>query len=132
MTAGFEHDGPAAREQPVHQRVDVFLQQRLPAGDLDERTVVPLDGGDDLIDRLFVPLVKGIGRVAPGAAQIAGREPDEDTGQAGPRGFALNRIKDLVDGRSGSNLNFRLKILDCDWRLQIRLKIQDLLLNIAD
>ena len=80
MPAGLEHDGAAAGEQPVHQRVDVLLQQRLAAGDLDQRTLVPLDGGDDLVDRLFVALVEGVRRVAPAAAQIARREADEYTG----------------------------------------------------
>ncbi len=37
MAAGLEHHRAARGEQPLHQRIDVLLQQRLAAGDLDQR-----------------------------------------------------------------------------------------------
>src|SRR4249920_627807 len=41
--------------------------------------------------------MKGIRRVAPAAAQVAGGQPDEDAELAGARGLALDRMEDLVD-----------------------------------
>ena len=55
------------------------------------------DRGDHLVHGLLAPLVKGIGGIAPGAAQIARRQPDEHAGTAGVGRFPLNRIEDLVD-----------------------------------
>ena len=42
MAAGLEQHGMSACEQPLHQRVDVLLQQGLAAGDLDGAAAVPL------------------------------------------------------------------------------------------
>jgi hypothetical protein len=41
MAAGFEEHRPSLREQPLHQQIDRFLQERLATGDLHERTVEP-------------------------------------------------------------------------------------------
>ena len=97
MAAGFEQHGAAAIEQRLHQRIDVVLQQRLAAGDLDERTVEPLDLGKHLVERLLAPFVKGVRRVTPRAAQVAGGQAHEDARPAGVGGFALNRVEDLVN-----------------------------------
>ena len=40
VPAGFEQHRVAGREQPIHQLVHAFLQQRLAAGDFDERAPV--------------------------------------------------------------------------------------------
>ena len=46
---------PAARQQRLHQRIDIVLQQRFAAGDLDERTAVPVDLGDHLVHGILRP-----------------------------------------------------------------------------
>ena len=96
MPAGLEHHGPTLREQPVHQRIHIVLQQRLAAGDLDERAAVPLDLSQNFVDRHLPPLVERVRRVAPRAPQIAGRETDEHARLPRARRFALNRMEDLV------------------------------------
>ena len=45
-----------AGQQALHQRVDVLLQQRLAAGDLDERAAVALPPRPDLVDRPLAAL----------------------------------------------------------------------------
>ena len=89
----------AAGQQPLHQRIDVVLQQRLAAGDLDERAAVALDRRDHLVDRHLAPFVERVGRVAPRAAQVAGRQPHEHARAPGAGRLALNRMEDLVDGQ---------------------------------
>ena len=69
----------------------------LSAGELDGRAPIRLDAADHFVHRHLAAFVKGIRRVAPSAAQIAGRQAHEHTGPAGVRGLALNRMKDLVD-----------------------------------
>ena len=98
MAAGFEHYRTTSFEQPIHQRVHVFLQQRLAAGNLDERTTILPNRGDDLLDRHFAALVERIGGIAPGTSQIACREPHEHAGPTRPGRFALNGVEDFVDG----------------------------------
>ena len=48
-----EH-GLAACQQPLHQRVDVFLQQRLTARDFDGRAAVAFHLRDDLCTNLKI------------------------------------------------------------------------------
>ncbi len=47
MAASFDEHGLAAIEQRLHQRIDVLLQQRLAAGDLDHVAAVALDLVED-------------------------------------------------------------------------------------
>ena len=97
MPTGFEHHRSAGLQQALHQRVDVFLQQWLTAGDFDERTAVPFDPGHHVVDRHLPALVEGIRSVAPRAPQVAGGQADEDARLAGPRRFALDRMENLVN-----------------------------------
>src|SRR5438105_9025400 len=97
MAAGFEQHRAAAIDQRLHERIDVLLQQRLAAGDLDERAVEAVDLLEHLIDRVLAALVKRVRRVAPRAAQVAGGEAHEDTRTPGVAGLALHRIEDLVN-----------------------------------
>ena len=99
VTAGFEQHGLAVLEQPAHERIDVVLQQRLASGDFDRRTVVAADLGQHVVDRHLPALVEGVGRIAPDAAQVAGRQTDEDARLAGEGRLALNRVEDFVDGQ---------------------------------
>ncbi len=84
-------------EQPLHQRIDVGLQQRLAAGHLDDRAAARLDIGHHLVHAHLAALVEGVRRVAPAAAQVAGRQAHEDARPAGVGRLALDRVEDLVD-----------------------------------
>ena len=101
MAAGLEQHGLARLEQALHQRIHVLLQQRLAAGDLDERAAVRLDLGHHLVHAHLAAFVERVRRVAPAAAQVAGGQADEHARPAGVGRLALNRVEDLVD-RSAS------------------------------
>src|SRR5438105_4103458 len=97
VSSRLQHDRPARGKQPIHQRIHVLLQQRLAARDFDEPTLVLLHSGHDVVDRHLAPLVKRVRRIAPGAAQIARRQPHEHARFPRARRFALDRVEDLVD-----------------------------------
>ena len=97
MPAGFEQHRAAAVEQTLHQRIDIVLEQRLAAGDLDELAAVLLDLMHDLVERPLATLVKRVGSVAPRTAEVACGQPDEDARPPGARRLALDRVEDLVD-----------------------------------
>ena len=102
VTAGLEHHGEAFVEQPLHQRIDILLQQRLSAGDLDDGAFERLDPFDHLVERHLVSLGECVRRVAPGAAEVARRQADEHAGPPRVRRFSLDRVEDLVDGQHSS------------------------------
>ena len=56
--------------------------------------------GGDLGQGHFAALGEGVGGVAIGAAQIAGREPDKNAGQPGKSAFPLQAQIDFVDGQA--------------------------------
>ena len=109
MAAGLEHDAPARGQQTVHQRIHLVLQQRLAAGNLDERAAMPIDLGHHLVHRHLAPFVERVRRVAPGTAEVARRQPHEHAGLAGARRFALDGVEDLVDGEQFSTLDLSLE-----------------------
>jgi hypothetical protein len=81
---GLQQDASAAGQQDVDERIDVLLQQRLTAGDLDQGSRV--GGGlflqladGQLRGRLFI----GVTTVAPRTTQVAPRQPDKKAGIAG-------------------------------------------------
>ena len=80
-----------------HERKHILLQERFAAGDLDERALERFDRIDDFRQRLLFPFVKGVFRVAIGAAQIAKSQPDKNARPARPGALALNREIDLVN-----------------------------------
>src|SRR5882672_11221272 len=99
MAAGFEEDRPSTFEQPLHQRIHVLLQQRLAAGDLDERAGERLHLLQNLFEGTFGALVERVRRVTPRAPEIARGEADEDTRAPGVARLALDRVEDLVDSQ---------------------------------
>ena len=101
MAAGLDEDFVALLNERLHQRIDVRLEHRLAAGQLDQLAVEPGHFGDDGLDGHLVAFGEGIRRVAPRAAQIARREADEDARAPDVRGLALNRQVDLVDRQHG-------------------------------
>ena len=95
--AGFDEHGAAGVAERGHQREHVFLQQRLAAGDLDERAVEREHLGEHLGHGAFVAFVKGVFGVAVGAAQVAESQPHEDAAPARPGALALDGLVDFVD-----------------------------------
>ena len=119
--AGFEQHGKAVVAERLHQRQGIFLQERFAAGQFDQRQA---DAGGDVrqtarpirslapefpASDIFFPFGKGVGGVAVGTAQIAGRQTDENTGQTGPGAFALHAQINFIDDqrvRHPGNLRF--------------------------
>ena len=108
--AGLDEHGEAVIAKLLHQRQGIFLEQRLAAGQFDERKFGTrgtrpsgewfgqlADFFQNFRERLFFALGEGVGGVAVGAAQVAGGEPDEDARQAGEGAFALEAQIDFVD-----------------------------------
>jgi hypothetical protein len=72
------------------------LQHGLAAGELDELAGGEgFDLGDDFVGGKGLAAGEGVLGVAPGAAQVTAGEPDEDAGEAGEGGFALDRFVEL-------------------------------------
>src|SRR5215208_2317382 len=114
MAAGLEQHRLATVEQTLHKEVHLFLQQRLAAGDLDQRAAVSIDLIDDIVQGTLAALVKGIRRIAPATAQIAGGETHEHTRPSGVCGLSLHRMEDFVDGEHSRSVR-----LQPDWQLVI-------------
>ena len=95
--ACLKQDGATGVRQQRHQGQDIFLQERLAAGDLDQLAIVAGNRAHDFTERFLFTLVKGVFRVAIGTAQIAKSESDENAGQPCPGAFPLHREVNLVD-----------------------------------
>jgi hypothetical protein len=96
VASRLEHHRPAGVYQALHELIYLFLQEWLTSRDLNQWTIVPVNNRDNVIDSHLVAFEEGIGRVAPGTAQVAGRQADEHAWPAGARRLALNRIEDFV------------------------------------
>src|SRR4029079_7702649 len=102
MPAGLEHHGIAALEERVHQRVDVLLEQWLSTGNFDQPALMTLDLRNHVVNRSLLAFIKGVGRIAPGATQVARRKTHEYARLTGSGGLTLDGIEDLVDRQHGS------------------------------
>ena len=120
MSARLDQHGLARGRAAPHQRIDLFLQERLAAGHLNQRAADSRStAAITVVQRHLPALVKGVRRVAPRAAQVAGRQAHEHTGPPGMRRLALDRVKDFVDGQHGnSDYRLRLRTTDYDYGLQ--------------
>ena len=96
-TAGLEKNGVPGVRQHRHQQQNIFLQKRLAAGDLNQRTIEATDKIDNRIQCLLFPFVERVFRVAIIAAQIAKSQPDESTALSRPRALPLDRLVNLVN-----------------------------------
>ena len=104
--AGLDQHGDVQVAEAAHQRVHVFLQQRLTAGDLDERQRVAqlagevalfLEFSDDLIDGHCLAAGERVRGVAVGAAEVAAGEADEGARQPGKGALALDAQVDFMN-----------------------------------
>lgn len=98
-SACFEKHCFAEVAELFHERVDAGLKQWLAAGDLDERAIVRADLLDDRFDGAFLAFMKCVLGVAIVTSEMAAGEPDKDARPAGPGGFALNGVENLVDSQ---------------------------------
>src|SRR4030095_2033606 len=95
--ACFEQNSITGIAQHRHQRQDVLLEQWLPTGDLDQRTAKRCDRIYNLVQSLFLSLVKGVLSIAIIAAQIAEGQAHEHTRLSYPSAFTLNGVINFVD-----------------------------------
>src|SRR5205823_11074297 len=68
--ARLQEDGQAGVGQPGHERVHFRLQERLPAGDLDEGAAVRQDLPQHIVRGHQATLVEGVRGVTPAAAGV--------------------------------------------------------------
>src|SRR5438874_6579841 len=97
----------------ISQRTDqwknIFLQERLAAGDFDQRTIEFQNFSRNLGQRFLFAFVKGIGGVAISAAQVAEGQPHKHAWKSRPSAFTLNRVIDLVNSqRCGARFSDRV------------------------
>ena len=97
VPARLEHHREPVIQQPLHERIDVLLQQRLATGDLDHLAVERLHAGHDVVDRHLVSFGEGVRRIAPGTAEVAGRQAYEHAPPARMSRLPLDRMEDLVN-----------------------------------
>ena len=109
LAGGFDHELVAGIEQPLHEGEEFAgLQHRFAAGELDQ--LAGLQGfylGDNLFVGEWLPAGKGVLGVAPGAAQIAACEPDEDAGNTGEGALALYGLVELDEAQRTSGVRLR-------------------------
>jgi hypothetical protein len=77
LAAGLDEDAIALPKELFRERIDLLLEQGLAPGNFHELPSHPPNAAEDLLHRHFRPAVKSVGGVAPVAAQIAARQPDE-------------------------------------------------------
>jgi len=101
LAAGLEQNFEAASHQALHQGHDfTFLQHGFAAGDFDQFAIgraKSLDFGLNVFCGHFLAAGEGVLAVAPGAAQIAGCQPNEDAGKSGVGRFTLQRLVNFRD-----------------------------------
>src|SRR4051812_41486069 len=94
---GFEQHLMSAGKQPVDQRVDILLKQRLAACHFDEGATEGAHLRKHRVHTALRALIKRIGRVAPRTPEVTGGEADEHAGTPRESRFTLNRMEDLVN-----------------------------------
>src|SRR5207247_643587 len=101
---GLDLDASLVSFQLGHEGLDLpLLQKRLTARDYDIARRGPRDSFHHLRDieaqklllRIELAPVPGVTGVAPGTAEVARTEPNEDAGHAGRHAFPLDRFENL-------------------------------------
>ena len=103
LAGGLDHEGEVAIEKGLHEGEEVAgLEHGLAAGELDQGAGAEgLDVGEDLVVGEGFATGEGVLGVAPGAAEVAAGEPDEDAGEAGEGGLALDGFVELDEVHAG-------------------------------
>ena len=97
FAAGLDHEGVVVGEEAVHEgQKFAGLEHGLAAGELDEAAGGEgFDLGEHLVGGEGLAAGEGVLGVAPGAAQVAAGEADEDAGDPGEGAFALDGFVEL-------------------------------------
>ena len=99
---GFEQHGAARGEQSLHERVDLFLEQGLTAGDLDEGVGVSRRLGQQGAERGDCGrFLVGVFGVAVGATEVAAGEAEEKAGVARKGRLPLDAVENLGELQGG-------------------------------
>ena len=115
--AGLEKYGTARVDQCGHERVNLGLEQRFSAGDLDQAIALLQNPLHYLAHRQHRPFGEGVGGIAVPTAQVAAGQAHEHAGQPGVRALPLQAPVDLMDDeRSGRPACDRTESpLECAW-----------------
>ena len=99
LAGRFQHQGETAPEQPFHEGQQLLrLEHGFAAGELYEFAGGQgLDAGYDFILGVWFAAGEGVLGVAPGAAEVAAGEADEDAREAGEAALALDGFVELYE-----------------------------------
>ena len=95
---------PARRAAAAISGIASFCSSGSPPVSSTSGTPSASTRGQHVVDRHLLAAGEGVGRVAPRAAQIAGRQPHEHAGPARVRRFALDGGVDLEDRQHARSL----------------------------
>ena len=98
--AGLDEHGTPFIEKRLREIGAFRLRERFPARDLHESTIQRAALFHNVLHGNFFAAVEGVGRIAPHAPERASRQPNEDTREACPGGFALDAFVDLGNAHS--------------------------------
>ena len=107
LAGGLDHEGVAGGEEAVHEREKFAgLEHGFATGELDERAggysgAEGFDLGYDFVFGEELAAGEGVLGVAPGTAKIAAGEADEDAGETGEGGLALDGFVELDEVHGG-------------------------------
>ena len=104
MAAGFEKDRASPLDQPLHERVDVRLEQGLAPGNLDQIASERQDLANHVVNGTGAPPGECVRRIAPRTAQVTAGEPDEYARPPCEGRFTLDRMEDLADPKHRRSL----------------------------
>ena len=104
VSAGLDHHRQAGVEQAIHQRIDVALEQRLTASDLDQPASKARHLPHHVVHATLGALVERVLRIAPRTPEIAGGQAHEDARPTRVRRFSLDRMENLVDRQHFTSL----------------------------
>ena len=95
-SVGFDQDGVALPYQPIDECGAFILQEGFASGHFHEAGVIGRHGQTDILHRHALPFLIGIPGVTVGAPKVTPRQPDEEAGQSGERGFPLDTVEGFV------------------------------------
>ena len=98
-SGGFDGDVLVVRLEGADEGDEFFEHHRLAAGEDNVIGGMRKDLGEDLVCGEVGPfrVPRGVGGIAPGAAEVAAGRADEDGGNAGELSFALDGVENLGD-----------------------------------
>jgi len=95
----------ALPDQTIDQRGAFILEQGFASGYFHEAGAFGRDGRQEILHRHSLPFLIGIPGVAVGAPKVTPRQPDEEAGQPGKRGFPLDTVEGFVNDQGHSGVH---------------------------